>query len=250
MSATPANTVKPDKSANPAVRMIGHQGIHHLEVGNTCAGFVAAGNRSYWGIETDVHVTADGQYIIIHDDNTRNTTGDDYVVEETDCATLRSLVMLDYTDGGSHTRGDLRLPLLSEYIRICRKYGKKAVLEIKNPVAPVHIKGIVEEVASLGWLENTVFISFSYDNMVELRKLLPEAKLMFLTTHVPNQELVDMLLPYKLDLDIAWTVLTREGVELMHQNGIEVNVWNVDEVELAERLLSWGVDYLTTDILE
>ena len=36
----------------------------------------------------------------------------------------------------------------------------------------------------------------------------------------------------------------------MHENGIEVNVWNVDEVELAERLLEWGVDYLTTDILE
>ena len=244
------DTVKLNKSAKPTVHMIGHQGIHHLEVGNTCAGFVAAGNRTYWGIETDVHVTADGQYVIIHDDNTKASTGADYVVEETDCATLRSLTLLDYTDGGGPTRSDLRLPLLSEYIRICRKYGKKAVLEIKNPVAPVHIKGIVEEVASLGWLENTVFISFSYDNMVELRRLLPEAKLMFLTTHVPNQELVDMLLPYKLDLDIAWTVLTREGVELMHQNGIEVNVWNVDEVELAERLLSWGVDYLTTDILE
>ena len=244
------DTVKLNKSANPAVRMIGHQGIHNLEVGNTCSGFVAAGNRTYWGIETDVHVTKDGQYIIIHDDNTINTTGDDYVVEETDCATLRSLVMLDYTDGGGHTRSDLRLPLLSEYIRICRKYEKKAVLEIKNPVAPEHIKGIVDEVDSLGWLENTVFISFSHDNMVELRKLLPDAKLMFLTTHAPNQELVDMLLPWNLHLDIAWTVLTREGVELMHANGIEINVWNVDEVELAERLLSWGVDYLTTDILE
>ena len=143
------DTTKLNKSANPAVRMIGHQGIHHLEVGNTCSGFVAAGNRTYWGIETDVHVTKDGQYIIIHDDNTINTTGDDYVVEETDCATLRSLVMLDYTDGGSHTRGDLRLPLLSEYIRICRKYEKKAVLEIKNPVAPEHIKGIVDEVDSI-----------------------------------------------------------------------------------------------------
>ena len=81
---------------------------------------------------------------------------------------------------------------------------------------------IVEEIAALGWLENTVFISFSYDNMVELRRLLPDAKLMFLTTHAPNQELVDMLLPYRLDLDIAWTVLTREGVELMHANGIEI----------------------------
>ena len=35
------NTVKLHKSANPTVRMIGHQGIHHLEVGNTCAEFVA-----------------------------------------------------------------------------------------------------------------------------------------------------------------------------------------------------------------
>ena len=241
------NTLKFDKKNT---RMVAHRGVSGLELENTHAAFVAAGNRSYWGIETDVHVTKDGQYIIIHDDNTIGTTGDDYVVEETDCATLRSLVMLDYTDGGGHTRADLRLPLLSEYIRICRKYEKKAVLEIKNPVAPEHIKGIVDEVDSLGWVENTVFISFSHDNMVELRKLLPDAKLMFLTTHAPNQELVDMLLPYRLDLDIAWTVLTREGVELMHANGIEVNVWNVDEVELAERLLSWGVDYLTTDILE
>ena len=244
------DTIKLNKENNPTVRMIGHQGIHHLEVGNTCSGFVAAGNRTYWGIETDVHVTKDGQYIIIHDDNTKASTGADYVVEKTDCATLRSLTMLDYTDGNKPTRSDLRLPLLSEYVRICRKYGKVAVLEIKNPVAPIHIKGIVEEIAALGWLENTVFISFSYDNMVELRRLLPNAKLMFLTTHAPNQELVDMLLPYRLDLDIAWTVLTREGVELMHANGIEVNVWNVGEVELAERLLSSGVDYLTTDILE
>lgn len=125
--------------------MIGHQGIHHLEVGNTCSGFVAAGNRTYRGIETDVHVTADGQYIIIYDDNTINTTGDDYVVEE---------------------------------------------------------------IRALGWLENTVFISFSHDNMVELRRLLPDAKLMFLITHVPNRELGDMLLPRRLDLDIARTVLT------------------------------------------
>ena len=241
------NTLKVQKDN---IQMVAHRGLSGIERENTTAAFVAAANRSYWGIETDVHVTKDGQYIIIHDDNTIGTTGDDYVVEETDCATLRSLTMLDYTDGGGHTRGDLRLPLLSEYIRICRKYEKKAVLEIKNPVAPEHIKGIVDEVDSLGWLKNTVFISFSHDNMVELRKLLPDAKLMFLTTHAPNQELVDMLLPWNLHLDIAWTVLTREGVELMHANGIEVNVWNVDEVELAERLLSWGVDYLTTDILE
>ena len=55
-------------------RMIAHRGVSGLERENTCAAFVAAGNRGYFGIETDVHLTADGQYVIIHDD----TTGEEF----------------------------------------------------------------------------------------------------------------------------------------------------------------------------
>lgn len=42
------------------VNMIAHRGVSGLERENTCAAFVAAGNRSYYGIETDIHRTADG----------------------------------------------------------------------------------------------------------------------------------------------------------------------------------------------
>lgn len=51
--------------------MIAHRGVSGIECENTAAAFVTAGNRSYFGIETDVHRTADGQYIIIHDDDTK-----------------------------------------------------------------------------------------------------------------------------------------------------------------------------------
>ena len=51
------NTVKIDKQG---VRMIAHRGVSGLETENTAAAFIAAGNRTYWGIETDVHLTADG----------------------------------------------------------------------------------------------------------------------------------------------------------------------------------------------
>lgn len=229
--------------------MIGHQGLYGIETGNTCAGFVAAGNRSYFGIETDVHVTSDGQYIVIHDNNTLALTGEDHVVEETDMATLRSLTLFD-RDGWQKTRSDLKLPTLREYIRICRKYEKYAICELKNPMAPEHISGIVEEVRAEGWLEHTIFISFSHDNMVELRRLLPKAKLQYLTTACPNEALLEKLLPWRLDLDIVRTVLTREGVELMHEHGIEVNVWNVDDPDMATRFCEWGVDYITSNILE
>ena len=51
-------------------KMIAHRGLSGIEKENTNAAFIAAGNRSYFGIETDVHKTVDGKFVIIHDDTT------------------------------------------------------------------------------------------------------------------------------------------------------------------------------------
>ena len=53
-------TVKFNRSS--AVKLIAHRGLSGLERENTAAAFVAAGNRAaYFGIETDVYRTVDGQ---------------------------------------------------------------------------------------------------------------------------------------------------------------------------------------------
>ena len=62
------------KISHGNTKMIAHRGLSGIEQENTNAAFVAAGNRSYYGIETDVHRTADGQYVIIHDDTTARVT--------------------------------------------------------------------------------------------------------------------------------------------------------------------------------
>lgn len=36
----------------------------------------------------------------------------------------------------------------------------------------------------------------------------------------------------------------------MHENGVEVNCWTVDDPADAQRLAEWGVDYITSNILE
>ena len=56
------------------VKMIAHRGLSGIERENTCPAFVAAGNRSYYGVETDVHVTKDGKFVIIHDETTERIT--------------------------------------------------------------------------------------------------------------------------------------------------------------------------------
>lgn len=118
-------------SAN--IKTIAHRGLSGLEKENTCPAFVAAGNRSYYGIETDIHVTADGKFVVIHDETlSRVSLGSyDIDVEKNTYDKIKDIVLPDID--GSFSRSDIRVPLLEDYIKICKKYEKICVLELKNP---------------------------------------------------------------------------------------------------------------------
>ena len=89
------DTIKID---NKNVRMVAHRGLSGLEKENTCSAFVAACNRAtYFGVETDVHRTADGQFVIFHDDNTARVGIDHMVIEElrlTPCGSCSSPILM------------------------------------------------------------------------------------------------------------------------------------------------------------
>ena len=238
------NTIKIDKKN---AKMVAHRGCSGLELENTNAAFVAAGNRSYYGIETDIHKTLDGHYIIIHDDNTARVAVDRLEVESSTFDTLRSLILAD--KDGSKLRTDLRLPTLEEYIGINKKYEKVAVLELKNAFTEAEILEICANIEAMGYLDHTVFISFCYDNLVYVRRKYPDANCQFLTSKY-EESLIGRLKEWNLDLDIRETALTAEIVAELHANGIIVNCWTVDNPERAEELVGYGVDMITTNILE
>ncbi len=230
------------------VKMVAHRGVSLLERENTCAAFVAAGQRSYWGVECDVYRTADGHFLVSHDGSTKRCAGVDYRIEETDLATLRSLTMQDLA---GNPRGDLIFPTLEEYISVCKYYDKYCVLELKSLFTSEEIDRIIAIIDDFGWLEHTVFISFSPENCVLVREKLPQQRVQQLKGRFDDEEdLLGRLLKYRLDLDIFCYGITKEQVALCHKNGIEVNIWTVDSAELAQQLADWGVDYITSNILE
>ena len=229
-------------------KLIAHRGLSGLERENTAAAFVAAGNRSYYGIETDVHRTADGEFVIIHDDTTgRVTAGVDLPVEKTPFADLRQLRLPDL-DGKE--REDLCLPSLAEYIRICKKYGKVAVLELKNPFSREDVERIVEIIRRESYLEQVIFISFSLENCKCLRTLLPEQPIQWLLGREIDETVVQNLVTYALGLDVVYTQLSRELVARLHSLGILVNCWTCNDPAAGEALAEMGVDFITTNILE
>ncbi len=230
------------------MKMIAHRGLSGLERENTNAAFVAAGNReTYWGIETDVHCTADGKFVIVHDDNTRRVTGQDMIVEETDFATLRSLKVLDLES--NQPRGDLVLPTLQEYIGICKRYGKHAVLELKRPMPEKAVCEIMAIIKEMDYTGHLTVISFALQNLIFLRKHYPNQSAQFLLEEWDDKYL-ETLKQYDLDLDIYYPLVTKELVDKVHSIGKIVNCWTADTVADATRVIACGVDQLTSNILE
>ncbi len=239
------NTIKFQNKGN--IKMVAHRGVSGLERENTCPAFVAAGVKSYYGVETDVHVTADGKYIIAHDDDLKRIAGLDMVIRESNYDDLRRVRLTD-RDGVTE-RADIFLPSLNEYLSICKKYEKVAVLELKEEMKEEYVAGIAAAVESAGMLERTTFISFCGNNLIYLRRHYPNANAQFLSGNT-NPETVDFMLKNGLDADIYHGSVDKDFVDLMHQNGRVVNVWTVDKLEDAERLRDCGVDMITSNILE
>jgi len=229
-------------------KIVAHRGLSGVERENTASAFVAAGNRSYFGIETDVRATKDGKYVLLHDDTTERCGIDALAPSQCTLQTIQSVVLKDKDE--KRGRVDLRVPEMVDYIRICEKYGKVGVLEFKGIYTEEQMKEIVDIIKAEYSLEGMIFISFAFDNLVTLRKVCPEAHCQFLTGEY-KEEILQMLVEHKMGIDIWSTALTEEAqVRHMLELGIEVNVWTVDNKELAEQLISWGVQYITSNILE
>lgn len=241
------DTIKINKGA---VKMVAHRGASGLERENTVPAFVAAGNRSYFGVETDIHRTADGKYVVIHDETTSRVTrgAANINVEENPYDAVKDLVLPD--KDGTTMRQDIRIPLLAEYIHICKKYGKVCVLELKNAFNKEEIREIVAIIREYDYLDKVIFISFVLTNCLTLRELLPQQPVQWLTSNGLTSELMKTLVEQRLGLDSYYKVLTQEVIDALHAEGLEVNCWTVDDPEWAEKLVAMGVDYITTNILE
>ena len=238
------NTIK---IAAGSTKIVAHRGVSGLEKENTCAAFVAAGNRSYFGVETDIHRTGDGNFIIIHDGNTQRVGKDNIAVEETTFESLRRIQLCDKND--QKTRADLHLPSLEEYISICKYYEKVCVLELKSDFTQEEINAMIDRIEALEYLDQVIFIAFGYENLLKVRAYRPEQTCQFLTVKM-DEELFEKLKKDQLDLDIYYPGMTEEWVKKLHDAGIKINCWTVDQKEDADLLVSWGVDYITSNILE
>jgi glycerophosphoryl diester phosphodiesterase len=151
-----------------SIRVIAHRGGPRYAPENTLAAFAHAAEAGADMLECDVHMTKDGELIIIHDETLERTTNGSGLVAD---HTLEELRRLD-AGGGEH------LPTLREYIELGKATGVELLIELKSPHLYPGIEArVVQALDDAHYLHRSVLQSFDFASLRRLRQLNPAVRL-------------------------------------------------------------------------
>ncbi len=238
------NTVKIDKYFKG---MVAHRGLSGIETENTINAFIAAANRSYFGMECDVHASKDGKIIVSHDDTLLRLGMLNVYLPSFRYDEIRKFTLIDRKTG--NLSDTITIPLLSEFLSICKTYQKHGFVELKQNLTNESIDSIMEEIFKQGIQDQISIISFNDKYLTYLRKNYPDFSL-YLLSDVMNDKIYDFCEKYHINLDIHFDKIDENVIKNYHLIGLKVAVWTVDDKDTAERLIKMGVDYITSNILE
>jgi len=198
----------------------GHRGNPAENPENTMRSFRSAIDVGCDLIECDVHLSADGRLVVIHDHTLERTTNGAGLVRDHSAAELRKL------DAGEGEK----IPLLQEVVELA--LGKVGlVIEIKQvpPLYPGLEEKLVNMLRQLGALSECAVVSFNHMAIHELRKIEPSLQLGILEGARPmhpakllREAGADVYSPH-------WGATDPQVVKEVHSAGGAVGVWPVDD---------------------
>lgn len=238
------NTVKIDKYFRG---MVAHRGLSGIETENTMPAFIAAANRSYFGIECDVHASKDGKLIVTHDDTLLRLGMLNLYIPSFRYDEIRKFTLLDRKTG--NLSDYLTIPLLEDYLAVCRQYQKHAFIELKHHLSNEHLDKAIQIMEANYQFEHISIITFEEKYLTYLKKKFPFVDL-YLLSEKNTEEVISFCERNRIHLDIHYDEIDEATIKRLHLAGLKVAVWTCDEKETAERLIKLGVDYITSNILE
>ena len=232
--------------------IVAHRGASHDAPENTLAAFRLGFARGADAAECDVHLTADGRIVALHDADTARTAGGrKRRVAESSLAALRAL---DVGGWKAERFAGERIPLLSEILDALPA-GKRLLIEVK--CGPEILERLQRVLAASGKRDQVVIMSFSLAVVRGVEQRLAAVPAYWLRDAADDGrggqrpfalELVQRTRRAGLDgLGLHHGGVRPELVAAAHRAGLQVYAWTVDDAAEARRLQRAGVDGLITN---
>lgn len=223
---------------NQKMLKIAHRGAKAYEPENTLQAFQKALELNSDGIELDVHLSADGNIIVMHDETIDKMTNGKGEINTYTLDELKSF----------RIAGKLQIPTLNEVFDLV---DKKCFIniELKSRDALQCVSALIEKyIAEKDWnYEHFIISSFDWNALKEVQNLNPNIPIGVLT-----EENIDTALAFAESIKAKaihpdFQLLNAENVQLIQEKGFLVFPWTVNSEEDIQKVKSYKVNGIISD---
>jgi len=239
----------------PVTRVAAHRGGAALWPENSLLAFRSALALGVDALELDLHLTADGEVVVLHDPTLERTSSGRGAVRDARLADLAS-VRLKTPEGAATVE---RVPTLAQVLDLVAQSSSELLPEIKLDAHRQRYDGIEEKVLALirarGLLARTTIQAFQGDTIRRLRELEPAARTMLLVGRGdvgrdrarPAEAVRRARELGATDLGMNHRLIDADVVAAARAAGIRLAAWTVNDENDIRRMIDLGVDLVMSD---
>jgi glycerophosphoryl diester phosphodiesterase len=212
---------------------------------NSLPAYKASARLGFKIVETDLQLTKDGQWVLMHDYSLdRTTTGEGSVKSKS----LKAIKELRLKDSGSEL---LTIPTLEEFLKLCSSEGLIPILDIKpteNEISSKNYNSLFRSLNKYNLLDKSILTTKSKKVLKELRTRNNSIAIAAMLEVTPEN------LEFVKELGSAFIYtnhdkLTDEKIELMRNNNTSFGVWTINNEKVSKHFLEKGALMVVTDNL-
>ncbi|OQC10523.1 MAG: cytoplasmic glycerophosphodiester phosphodiesterase [Tenericutes bacterium ADurb.Bin087] len=224
---------------------LAHRGLHNQKLDENSMPAFEAAVKAGFGIELDVHVTADNKIVVIHDNTTTRTTGVEKVVNESTYKELKKLRLL---------QTQTEIPLLKDVLKMVK--GRVPVLvEVKaeNTIPPSLVSEVLKVVEKYPYKKMLALQAFNPYVARDLKKGsegVPVGQLMSDVLH-GQSKFVHFMYRSLLLLKVSKPDFFNYEVKYIHKRNIQrkrkrlpLITWTIDNYENQKTAIALADNYI------
>lgn len=229
-----------------SIEVIGHRGARFEAPENTLEAFRHALALGLTSVEFDVHTTADGELVVIHDATVDRTTDGSGAVNKLKLSEIKEL---DASSIHCLWPAPVRVPTLREVLETLRDMPRMEI-EIKSDT-PAHVehvvRGVIEHIREFGRGGGTYITSFDPYALELAQRLAPEIQRGFIGDFslAPTMYLAKHFQVGKIGINLKHA--TPDLVAQAKAAGITPVAWPCNDEDAVRKVLACKFEEVCTD---